>query len=231
MPSSNALHACYSLMIWPPRSSSSGGELVRGVGMQPVATGEMVHETRTAGETRAVRSHSEAERRRRQRINGHLATLRSLLPAATRLDKAALLGEVVRQVRELRVRVEEVAVMVPGEGDEVGVEEEEEEGGGGGGGRGRVVRAWVCCADRPGLMGELSRAVRSVPARAVRAEMVTVGGRTRSLLELEVSEAAERGEGRSALQAALWAVLLTNRTAPAENYSKRARTSTRFSKT
>nr|XP_009417611.2 PREDICTED: transcription factor bHLH30-like isoform X1 [Musa acuminata subsp. malaccensis] len=230
MPSSNALHACYSLMIWPPRSSSSGGELVRGVGMQPVATGEMVHETRTAGETRAVRSHSEAERRRRQRINGHLATLRSLLPAATRLDKAALLGEVVRQVRELRVRVEEVAVMVPGEGDEVGVEEEEEEGGGGGG-RGRVVRAWVCCADRPGLMGELSRAVRSVRARAVRAEMVTVGGRTRSLLELEVSEAAERGEGRSALQAALWAVLLTNRTAPAENYSKRARTSTRFSKT
>ncbi|CAL9170236.1 transcription factor bHLH30-like isoform X1 [Musa acuminata AAA Group] len=230
MPSSNALHACYSLMIWPPRSSSSGGELVRGVGMQPVATGEMVHETRTAGETRAVRSHSEAERRRRQRINGHLATLRSLLPAATRLDKAALLGEVVRQVRELRVRVEEVAVMVPGEGDEVGVEEEEE-GGGGGGGRGRVVRAWVCCADRPGLMGELSRAVRSVRARAVRAEMVTVGGRTRSLLELEVSEAAERGEGRSALQAALWAVLLTNRTAPAENYSKRARTSTRFSKT
>ncbi|XP_064939037.1 transcription factor bHLH30-like isoform X2 [Musa acuminata AAA Group] len=227
--------------------------------MQPVATGEMVHETRTAGETRAVRSHSEAERRRRQRINGHLATLRSLLPAATRvscmcafvhastcfmesrfdcwlwnawvqLDKAALLGEVVRQVRELRVRVEEVAVMVPGEGDEVGVEEEEE-GGGGGGGRGRVVRAWVCCADRPGLMGELSRAVRSVRARAVRAEMVTVGGRTRSLLELEVSEAAERGEGRSALQAALWAVLLTNRTAPAENYSKRARTSTRFSKT
>nr|XP_018686892.1 PREDICTED: transcription factor bHLH30-like isoform X2 [Musa acuminata subsp. malaccensis]XP_018686893.1 PREDICTED: transcription factor bHLH30-like isoform X2 [Musa acuminata subsp. malaccensis] len=198
--------------------------------MQPVATGEMVHETRTAGETRAVRSHSEAERRRRQRINGHLATLRSLLPAATRLDKAALLGEVVRQVRELRVRVEEVAVMVPGEGDEVGVEEEEEEGGGGGG-RGRVVRAWVCCADRPGLMGELSRAVRSVRARAVRAEMVTVGGRTRSLLELEVSEAAERGEGRSALQAALWAVLLTNRTAPAENYSKRARTSTRFSKT
>ncbi|CAL9167111.1 unnamed protein product [Musa hybrid cultivar] len=230
MPSSNALHACYSLMIWPPRSSSSGGELVRGVGMQPVATGEMVHETRTAGETRAVRSHSEAERRRRQRINGHLATLRSLLPAATRLDKAALLGEVVRQVRELRVRVEEVAVMVPGEGDEVGVEEEEE-GGGGGGGSGRVVRAWVCCADRPGLMGELSRAVRSVRARAVRAEMVTVGGRTRSLLELEVSEAAERGEGRSALQAALWAVLLTNRTAPAENYSKRARTSTRFSKT
>ncbi|WOL19979.1 hypothetical protein Cni_G28781 [Canna indica] len=180
--------------------------------------------SRTAAETRAVRSHSEAERRRRQRINGHLATLRSLLPSATRLDKAALLGEVVRQVRELRGMVEDVAVVVPGEGDEVGVEEETPEDGGG---RARVVRAWVCCADRPGLMGELSRAVRSVRARAVRAEMVTVGGRTRSLLELEVSEAAD---GRSALQAALWAVLLTNRSGP-ENFSKRARMSTRFART
>ncbi|CAD5167687.1 unnamed protein product [Musa acuminata subsp. malaccensis] len=102
--------------------------------MQPVATGEMVHETRTAGETRAVRSHSEAERRRRQRINGHLATLRSLLPAATRLDKAALLGEVVRQVRELRVRVEEVAVMVPGGGTRSGWRRRRRRGGGGGGG-------------------------------------------------------------------------------------------------
>ncbi|CAL9111096.1 unnamed protein product [Musa textilis] len=204
--------------------------------MLPVETGKAVREarmengggdsttlsTRTAAEVRAIRSHSEAERRRRQRINGHLATLRSLLPAATRLDKAALLGEVVRQVRELRGRVEEVAVVVPGEGDEVGVEEGGESGG-------RVVRAWVCCADRPGLMGELSRAVRSVRARAVRVEMVTVGGRTRSLLELEVGE-AEKGDGRSALQAALWAVLLTNRAGPGENYCKRARMSTRFNR-
>ncbi|KAG6470023.1 hypothetical protein ZIOFF_070983 [Zingiber officinale] len=187
-----------------------------------------------AAEARAVRSHSEAERRRRQRINGHLATLRGLLPCAARLDKAALLGEVVKRVRELRKRVEEVEVevAVPGEGDEVGVEEAEA-----GGGQGRVVRAWVCCADRPGLMSELSRAVQSVRARAMRAEMVTVGGRTRSLLELDVGDAAatavtmEAGDGRSALQAALWAVLLRNQTGPVENFSKRARKSTRFGAT
>ncbi|KAG6479070.1 transcription factor bHLH30-like [Zingiber officinale] len=197
--------------------------------------------SRTELETRGVRvhSHSEAERRRRQRINAHLATLRSLLPSASRLDKAALLGEVVRQVRELRVRAEEVAVVVPGEADEVGVEEDEEAARDetktvGGGQQGRMVRAWVCCEDRPGLMSEVSRAVRSVRARAVRAEMVTVGGRTRSLLQLEVNEAeaaaaAERGEGHhSKLQAALWAVLLTNRHGAVDNFSKRERVSTRF---
>lgn len=37
-------------------------------------------------EVRSSRSHSEAERKRRQRINGHLATLRTLLPSATRVS-------------------------------------------------------------------------------------------------------------------------------------------------
>ncbi|XP_072985970.1 transcription factor bHLH106-like [Typha latifolia] len=174
--------------------------------------------------SRSTRSHSEAERKRRQRINGHLATLRSLLPSASRMDKAALLGEVVRHVRELRGKADDVAVgvgvLLPGEGDEVGVElaEEVEEG--------KRVRAWVCCADRPGLMGELSRAVGSVRARAVRAEMATVGGRTRSLLEVEmVGE-----ESRAALQAALRAVLLNRSGGVAESF-KRPRLSPRLSKT
>ena len=37
------------------------------------------------------RSHSEAERKRRQRINAHLATLRTLLPAASRVRPTSLL--------------------------------------------------------------------------------------------------------------------------------------------
>jgi hypothetical protein len=122
------------------------------------------------------------------------------------MDKAALLGEVVRHVRELRGDADGGAVAgvaVPGESDEVGVEEERWDGRE----RAKRVRAWVCCADRPGLMSELGRAVRSVRARAVRAEIATVGGRTRSVLELDVGQTA--GAGRPELQAALRAVLLS----------------------
>lgn len=35
------------------------------------------------------RSHSEAERKRRQRINAHLATLRSLLPSASQVTESS----------------------------------------------------------------------------------------------------------------------------------------------
>ncbi|KAJ1290003.1 hypothetical protein BS78_02G208600 [Paspalum vaginatum] len=182
------------------------------------------------------RSHSEAERKRRQRINAHLATLRTLLPAASRMDKAALLGEVVRYVRELRGEAEAAAagaaVAVPGEGDEVGVEEGQhclcQQGGERerGATNTRRVRAWVCCADRPGLMSELGRAVRSVSARAVRAEIATVGGRTRSVLELDIGGGQLDGEGassRPALQAALRAVLLTREELLAAECYKRQR--------
>jgi len=138
------------------------------------------------------------------------------------MDKAALLGEVVRYVRELRGEADAAAagaaVAVPGEGDEVGVEEGQHcfcHGGerAAASANTRRVRAWVCCADRPGLMSELGRAVRSVSARAVRAEIATIGGRTRSVLELDVGGQHD-GEGtstssRPALQAALRAVLLS----------------------
>ncbi|XP_062196761.1 transcription factor AIG1-like [Phragmites australis] len=176
-----------------------------------------------------ARSHSEAERKRRQRINAHLATLRTLVPSASRMDKAALLGEVVRHVRELRGKasdaMEGVGIgVVPGEGDEVGVEEDDywrpDNCYGAVGARAddhrwpRRVRAWVCCADSPGLMSDLGRAVRSVSARPVRAEIATVGGRTRRVLELDVcdDDEAATGNGRavvlSTLRAALHTVLL-----------------------
>ncbi|CAH9111083.1 unnamed protein product [Cuscuta europaea] len=37
----------------------------------------------------------------------------------------------------------------------------------------------ICCEDRPGLNRELSEAVHSVNGRVVKAEMATVGGRTK----------------------------------------------------
>ncbi|KAF0913275.1 hypothetical protein E2562_021927 [Oryza meyeriana var. granulata] len=154
--------------------------------------------------------HSEAERKRRERINGHLDTLRGVVPSASRMDKAALLGEVVRYVRELRS--EAGGAVVPGEGDEVVVIEEEDSRDDDAGEKTRRVKAWVCCANRPGLMSELDRAVRSVSGRAVRAEIDTVGGRTRSVLELDIARTAAGGDNGAslrALQVALHAVIIS----------------------
>ncbi|EAZ45028.1 hypothetical protein OsJ_29666 [Oryza sativa Japonica Group] len=183
--------------------------------------------------TRARRSHSEAERKRRERINAHLDTLRGLVPSASRMDKAALLGEVVRYVRKLRSEAAGSAAVVPGKGDEVVVEEEEVEVEGcscdaGERQAARRVKASVCCADRPGLMSELGDAERSVSARAVRAEIATVGGRTRSDLELDVARTAAAGGGSNgasqlpALQAALRAVIMSQEELLAvESYKQR----------
>ena len=156
--------------------------------------------------------------------------------ALVQMDKAALLGEVVRHVRELRAKASDAAAgvgpgVIPGEGDEVGAEEEEDDFWRRNGRHfgadaedslppRRVVRAWVCCDDRPGLLSDLGRAVRSVRnARPVRVEVATVGGRTRSVLELDVrgdgyddNATAAAGNGRavalSTLRAAMRAVLL-----------------------
>uniref|UniRef100_A0A0E0M248 BHLH domain-containing protein n=1 Tax=Oryza punctata TaxID=4537 RepID=A0A0E0M248_ORYPU len=185
-----------------------------------------------ARRTGAGRSHSEAERKRRERINAHLDTLRGLVPSASRMDKAALLGEVVRYIRELRSEAAGSAVAVPGEGNEVIMEEEEEEEMEGcncdaGERQARRVKAWVRCADRPGLMSELRDAARSVSARAVRAEIATVGGRTRSVLKLDVAQtaaAAGGGNGASlpALQAALRTVIMSQEELLAvESYKRR----------
>ena len=43
--------------------------------------------------TPSVRSHSEAERKRRQRINAHLATLRTLVPSASRVRISVQIDE------------------------------------------------------------------------------------------------------------------------------------------
>ncbi|XP_017981087.1 PREDICTED: transcription factor bHLH30-like isoform X2 [Theobroma cacao] len=144
--------------------------------------------------TEACKSHKEAERRRRQRINAHLSTLRSLLPNTTKTDKASLLAEVVHHVRELRRQVEDVARRdvdgccsksqpeleswpFPGERDEAALSLYDKEA--------KLLKATVCCEDRPGLNHDLNRVIRSVQARVVRAEMTTVGGRTKSVVVMQ----------------------------------------------
>lgn len=51
----------------------------------------------------------------------------------------------------------------------------------------RVMRATVCCDERSGLNRDLMQAIRSVRARVVRAETMTLGGRTKNVVVLEWS--------------------------------------------
>ncbi|KAK2977290.1 hypothetical protein RJ640_013055 [Escallonia rubra] len=168
--------------------------------------------TSTTAEEKALaacKSHSEAERRRRRRINGHLATLRTLLPNTIKTDKASLLAEVVRRVKELKKTTSELAVtsdsdacntyssasaninianehyMFPSETDELKLCYC--------GGDSSTIKASLCCEDRPELISELTRALRSVEAKVVKAEMATVGGRTKSELWVRVSLAGDGG--------------------------------------
>ncbi|GMI91005.1 basic helix-loop-helix 32, TARGET OF MONOPTEROS 5 [Hibiscus trionum] len=150
----------------------------------------------------ACKSHKEAERRRRQRINAHFSTLRSLLPNTTKTDKASLLAEVVHHVRELKKQVEDVGRRdrdgccndsqpeldtpwpFPGECDEADLSFCDEEG--------KLLKATVCCEDRPGLNHDLNRVINSVQAKVIRAEMTTVGGRTKSVVVMQWSDDKEQ---------------------------------------
>ncbi|KAG6415396.1 hypothetical protein SASPL_122807 [Salvia splendens] len=72
--------------------------------------------------TSAPKSHSEVEKRRRDRINAQLSTLRKLIPKFEKMDKAALLGHVVDHVKEQRQRTKEaikISSGVPSEIDEM----------------------------------------------------------------------------------------------------------------
>ncbi|KAJ7965808.1 Transcription factor bHLH30 [Quillaja saponaria] len=181
----------------------------------------------------ACKSHKEAERRRRQRINTHLSTLRSLLPNAAKTDKASLLAEVVQHVKELRKQVDDVASrqdgdlrcssssgsvsgsenaglgftwLFPAVSDEASLSycdgDEGEE-------KLKLMKATVCCEDRPNLNRDLNRAIRSVRAKVIKAEVMTIGGRTKHVVVMEWSGSGEEEIG--ALKRALKAVV-ENRT-------------------
>ncbi|XP_073059896.1 transcription factor bHLH30-like [Primulina eburnea] len=147
----------------------------------------------------ASNSHKEAERRRRKRINGHIATLKAILPNMHKTDKASLLGEAVRRVKELKQATAELTAMdhtaeevikakhsattlnftmFPTETDEVKVFPCE--GGSG------LIKATLCCEDRPEMILDLIQALDTVKAKVMRAEMSTIGGRTKSSLWVEL---------------------------------------------
>ncbi|XP_033514838.1 transcription factor bHLH30-like isoform X1 [Nicotiana tomentosiformis] len=128
----------------------------------------------------ASKSHSEAERRRRERINNHLAKLRSLLPNTTKTDKASLLAEVIQHVKELKRQTSLIAETspVPTEIDELTVDNASDEFEDGK----FVIKASLCCEDRSDLLPDLIKTLKTLRLKTLKAEITTLGGRVRNVL-------------------------------------------------
>nr|XP_043611236.1 transcription factor bHLH30-like [Erigeron canadensis] len=124
----------------------------------------------------ALRNHSEAERRRRERINGHLSMLRSLVPGTTKMDKASLLAEVISHLVQLRRTVTESTkgVLIPMDIDEVKVEQQD-------GNNVDVstysIRASLCCEYKHEVLSDLKEALDGLHLKTARAEIATLGSR------------------------------------------------------
>ncbi|KAJ4839855.1 Transcription factor bHLH30 [Turnera subulata] len=125
----------------------------------------------------ASKSHSEAERRRRERINNHLNKLRSILPSTTKTDKASLLAEVIQHVKELKRQTSLIAETspVPTEVDELTVDASDEDGK-------FVIKASLCCEDRSDLLPDLIKTLKALRLRTLKAEITTLGGRVKNVL-------------------------------------------------
>ncbi|XP_043689738.1 transcription factor bHLH30-like [Telopea speciosissima] len=152
---------------------SEKGELVKA----PARLGQ-----KTIPETKAIaalKSHSEAERRRRERINAHLATLRKLVPCTEKMDKAALLAEVISNVKELKRNAIEASkgFIIPMDVNEVRVEPHEDGSSGGP----FSIRATLCCDHRPKLFSDLRQALEALHLKTMRAEISTLGSRVKNV--------------------------------------------------
>ncbi|KAM7505988.1 hypothetical protein LguiB_004892 [Lonicera macranthoides] len=182
---------------------SDKGELVKANG-KVEKKGEILEGKSKA----ALKSHSEAERRRRERINAHLDTLRGLIPSTEKvivhdldeyflcygffipdalmglyifrvydslmhlMDKAALLAEVIGQVKQLKNTANEATkgLNIPMDADEVKVEPLDDR---------FTFMASLCCDYKPDLLSDIKLAFSSLHLNIVKAEISTLGGRVK----------------------------------------------------
>lgn len=130
----------------------------------------------------ALKSHSEAERRRRERINAHLATLRTMVPCADKMDKAALLAEVITHVKKLKTNAARIRnhCAVPADADDVAVELVRQDASSSPPPHGGLlVKATLSCDDGAEVFADVRLALRPLRLRVVGSEVTTLGGRVR----------------------------------------------------
>ncbi|KAI3934757.1 hypothetical protein MKW92_015343 [Papaver armeniacum] len=178
-------------------------------------------------------SHSQAEKRRRQRINSHLSSLKRLIPHSDRkMDKGSLLGCVVDHLKELKrnlldENIQQESTVIPN--DQVIVDQVtastttgtttnnniNDNGNSDSSNKGKYkeiyLKATVSCEDRPELFMDLIEALKGLKMlRTIRTDVVTLGGRitlTIVLINIENQESSSHINGLDSLKQSLRAVL------------------------
>ncbi|CAN6331533.1 unnamed protein product [Urochloa humidicola] len=195
------LHHHHGGSVLPPRGAAL--PLRQASSVPPPAAQDLPPPSsgRSATEAQALKVHSEAERRRRERINAHLAALRRMIPDARQMDKATLLARVVHQLKDLKRKASDTTqpLPIPAEANAITVDCYT---GAAAAGYGRppayIIRASVSCDDRPGLMADLAGAFRGLRLRPLRADVTSLGGRARCEFVLMLLCREEEGGAASA---------------------------------
>ncbi|XP_044462478.1 transcription factor bHLH51-like [Mangifera indica] len=196
---------------FPPQFSASNSTQFHEFpsGSNPVSEGRS---------TTASKSHSQAEKRRRDRINAQLSTLRKLIPKSDKMDKAALLGSVIEHVKDLKLKAMEVskAFTIPTEVDEVTVDCDVAQFANptntnhvnkSKSNNNVLIKASVCCEDQPELFREVIRVLKGLGLTTVKADIATVGGRIRSILVLCNKDSDQQSVPLNTLKQSLHLVL------------------------
>ena len=95
------------------------------------------------------------------------------------MDKASLLAEVIRHLKELKKNAAQACegLMIPKDNDEIRVEEHE----GGLNGFPYSIRASLCCEYKPGLLSDIRQALDALHLMILRSEIATLGGRMKNV--------------------------------------------------
>lgn len=140
-----------------------------------------------------------------------------------------MLGETIRWVKELKKAATEIeaafhahggsgedqSVLFPSGADGLSLEHC--------GGSGGLVKAVVSCEDRVGLMSEMTREVGAVEGKVVKAEMVSVGGRTNCVMWVKGLGGTTTGNERFAVLKKALKVLVERRVLQATKVIKNLR--------
>lgn len=130
------------------------------------------------------------------------------------MDKAALLGSVIEQVKDLKRKAMDVSrtITVPTEIDEVSIDYDHVQVQDHESNTNNkvntlknniIIKASVCCDDRPELFTELIQVLKVLKLTAVKADIASVGGRIKSILVLCCNKDSEENICLSTLKQSL----------------------------